>query len=202
MTTLKRIHDYALHIVVAILIFIVGFFVVINVIPKPQFSYDKYEEQHSAFVKCVDNPRLMEEAKTLYTSFLDMDGKDVQTKLEAITGSHTCDPTFVTSSYEQVQTMALEVVKAAQAYYGTDKIKVVDSAYTSDAKFSALLDHPQEYLFYVSDEKQTKIVAFTIYPTKEGYQITPLWDIDKSSDITYTQDKVQHLLILYNEIKK
>lgn len=202
MTILTRIYDYIFHIVVAVIIFIAGFLIIGLALPKPQFSYTEYEQQHVAFMQCIDDPNILEEARGLVHTYQDIDVVTLKQRYDALRFGHACASHFVVSSYEQVQKMAMEVLVAAQNYYGTTDVKLLDTVYTMDEKFAVLLEHPQSYLFLATNEDVSSMAAMIAYPLRDGYRITPVWPVEQGENTEEIQQQLQHLMILYNEIKK
>ncbi|MGF1724323.1 hypothetical protein [Photobacterium nomapromontoriensis] len=200
---LQRIHDYMLHIAVAIVIFIVGFIIAYSHLPKPHFSYATFTEQQPIFSRCVNNDELFVAAEQFEKTYSTRPLASIQTAFKALRDQipSDCGAYHVESSYEQLQEMALPVLAEAQRFYGSKAVKAVNAVYTTPSHYNALLEQPQPYLFFISDEAQNRIVAIKVLPTKDGLQITPQWGYEESQDLAYTQGEVQKLLLVYNEIK-
>lgn len=201
MTSIKRVHDYLFHVTVAIIIFIIGVWIVFSMIPKSSFESSNYLDKQEAFKTCLQNEELMLTTQEFNTTLFDQSLESISAKVSELKQSHGCDSSHVISSYKQVQTMALKVVDYAKEYFHDD-VKVVNAVYTTPSSIAALLDQPQAYLFFVSNSDQTKIVAITVYELNNKAVISPLWDIDKSGNLDYTQAQVQKLLLWFSEIKK
>ncbi len=202
MTSLKRLQDYLLHVTVAIIIFVLGVWLVLSMLPKPLFDDQTYQERQALYVSCIQNDALFETAKQVDDSLLSMSLEDIQNKTETLKQIPRCDATHVESSYKQVQEMALLVVDFAKTYYQDQEIKVVNAVYTVPSQIAALLNHPQAYLFFVSNQDQSKITAIRIYMENNQPNIFAYWDVSQSSDLTFTQTQVQKLVLWFSEIKK
>lgn len=200
---LQRIHDYMFHIAVAIVIFIAGFVIAYSNLPKPQFDYSTFTEQQVAFRHCVNNDALFLAANTFEKTYLKLSLEDIATQYKTLRDQipSDCGTFHVESSYEQLQEMAPSVLAEAQRYYGSTEVKAVNAVYTTPSQYSALLEIPQPYLFFISDKAQERIVAIRVSPTKEGLIIKPLWGYQQSQNLIYTQGEVQKLLLVYNEVK-
>lgn len=201
---LQRIHDYMFHIAVAVIIFIIGFVIVYNNLPKPQFDYTYFTEQQSEFKRCVNNEALSQSAHHFEATYQQLSLTDISAQFKTLRTQipTNCNAIYVESSYEQLQAMALPVLAEAQRFYKTQDVKAVNAVYTTPSQYSALLDMPQPYLFFISDNQQERIVAITVAPAKEGLVITPLWGYEQSENLAYTQSEIQKLLLVYKEIKR
>lgn len=200
---LQRIHDYMLHIAVAVVIFITGFIIAYSSLPKPTFDYSTFSEQQNNFAQCVNNDALFLSAKRFENSYLTLPLETINTEYNTLREQipSNCGSFHVESSYEQLQEMALPVLAEAQRFYGSKNVKAVNAVYTTPSQYNALLKQPQPYLFFISDNEQERIVAIKVIPTKDDVKITPLWGYKESKDLAYTQGEVQKLLLVYNEIK-
>lgn len=202
MTTLKRINDYIIHISIAIIFFIFGFIIINNNITKNYFDYELYRTDQEIFIKCVNDKHLQEKAHLFNESFLNFSLERISSEIALFNNVNNCDSSHVISSYEQVQEMALVLLEEAKVFYDSDNVLFVNAVYTSNSFYNALLNQPQEYMFFVSDEKQERIVALTIRPNNDNYITKFLWDIEKSNDLDFTQNSIKKLLLVYNEIKR
>ena len=81
-------------------------------------------------------------------------------------------------------------------------VKAVNAVYTPSSVYSALLDEPQPYLFFISNSEQDRIVAIQVSPSKNGPVVETLWAIEQTNNLEYTQGQIQKLLLVYNEIKR
>ena len=200
---LQRIHDYMFHIAVAVIIFIAGFIIAYSNLPKPQFDYTTFTTQQPQFLQCVNNNALPQSANAFEQTYATLPLAQIQADYQALRDQipDNCGAYHVESSYEQLQAMAMPVLAAAQAYYGEQDVKAVNAVYTQPSQYSALLGVPQPYLFFISDSTQERIAAFKATPTADSVNIEPLWDLDHSQDLAFTQGEVQKLLLVYNEIK-
>lgn len=200
---LQRIHDYMLHIAVAVVIFITGFIIAYSSLPKPSFDYLTFTEQQNNFAQCINNKALFSMAEQFEDSYLTQQLETIHTEYKALRDQipSECGSFHVESSYEQLQEMALPVLAYAQHFYGTKDVKAVNAVYTTPSQYNALLKQPQAYLFFISDAEQERIVAIKVSPTKDDVSITSLWGYEESQDLAYTQGEVQKLLLVYNEIK-
>ena len=200
---LQRIHDYMLHITVAVVIFITGFVIAYSSLPKPSFDYSTFTEQQQNFKQCVNNDELFASAQQFENDYLTLPLEVINAQYKALRDQipSDCGSFHVESSYEQLQEMALPVLAEAQRFYGTQNVKAVNAVYTTPSQYNALLTQPQPYLFFISDNEQERIAAFKVTPTKDDVQITSLWGYEESQNLAYTQGEVQKLLLIYNEIK-
>lgn len=200
---LQRIHDYMLHIAVAIVIFITGFVIAYSNLPKPSFDYATFVEQQSHFEQCIGNNLLFEAAEKFEQGYTQLPLEAIQSEYKVLRDQipSDCGAFHVESSYEQLQEMALVVLAEAQRFYGSEDVKAVNAVYTTPAQYNALLQQPQPYLFFISDSSQERIAAFEVTPTQGDAEVVSLWSYAESSDLSYTQGEVQELLLVYNEIK-
>jgi hypothetical protein len=200
---LQRIHDYMFHIAVAVVIFITGFIIAYSTLPKPSFEYSTFTEQQSNFKQCVNNDELFLLAEHFEKSYLTLPLETIHSEYNTLRDQipNDCGAFHVESSYEQLQEMAIPVLAEAQRFYGSKDVKAVNAVYTTPSQYNALLKQPQPYLFFISDNEQERIVAIKVMPTKDAFEITPLWGYEESQDLAYTQGEVQKLLLVYNEIK-
>tara|TARA_R110001583_G_scaffold125319_3_gene276898 strand:- start:26421 stop:27056 length:636 start_codon:yes stop_codon:yes gene_type:complete len=205
---LQRIHDYMLHIAVAVVIFIIGFIIVYGNLPKPQFEYTDFISQQQTFKQCVNNEPLFTAVDSFDKNYrqlplaeVSVQYKSLKTLIENEVPSH-CTMLHVESSYEQLQEMALTVITQAQTFFNNKDVKAINVAYTPPSRYSALLNTPQPYLFFISDKNQNRIVAMKASILKDAVLVEPLWKYEESKNIVFTQGEVQKLLLVYNEIKR
>lgn len=201
---LQRIHDYMFHIAVAVAIFIVGFIIVHGNLPKPQFDHADFIAKQKAFKQCVNNEQLFMAATAFDKAYLQLPLADISAQYKSLLKQvpSNCGTFHAESSYEQLQKMALPALAKAQEFYNSKDVKAVNVVYTPSSLYSALLDTPQPYLFFISDETQERIVAIKVSPQKESINIEPLWGYEESKDLAFTQGEIQKLLLVYNEIKR
>lgn len=200
---IQRIHDYMLHITVAVVIFIIGFVLVYNILPKPQFSYSAFIRQQAEFKRCIGNEELFLSANHFNEEYRQLPLETLSLQYKALTAKipSNCGALHAESSYEQLLEMAIPVLAAAQKFYKSEDVKAVNAVYTMPSRYSALLDKPQPYLFFISNKDQDRIVAIKVSPTETDVLIELLWDFKESTDLAYTQGQVQKLLLVYKEIK-
>ncbi|MGF1905633.1 hypothetical protein [Aliivibrio salmonicida] len=200
---LQRIHDYMLHIAVAVVIFITGFIIAYSSLPKPTFDYSTFTDQQQNFKQCVNNDELFASTQQFENDYLTLPLEVINAQYKALRDQipSNCGSFHVESSYEQLQEMALPVLAYAQHFYGIKDVKAVNAVYTTPSQYNALLKQPQPYLFFISDNKQERIVAIKVIPTEDDVKIMPFWGYEESQDLAYTQGEVQKLLLVYNEIK-
>ncbi|GLS91652.1 hypothetical protein GCM10007916_27210 [Psychromonas marina] len=201
---LQRIHDYLFHIAVAVVIFIIGFIIVYGNLPKPQFDQSAFANQQQSFQQCVNNDALFNSAQTFEKTYLQLPLQEISAQYKSLRKlvPVNCGSLHAESSYEQLQEMALPVLAKAQAFFNMEDVKAVNAVYTPSSAYSALLDTPQPYLFFISDKEQERIVAIKVSPSENGPIIEPLWNYEESQNLAYTQGEVQKLLLVYNEIKR
>ncbi|WP_413699897.1 hypothetical protein ACLKMH_21530 [Psychromonas sp. KJ10-10] len=205
---LQRIHDYMFHIAVAVMIFIVGFIIVYNNLPKQQFAYSDFISEQQQFKQCVNNPSLFDTVNAFEKSYRQLPLVDVSAQYQSLKAlidrevPPNCKMRHVESSYEQLQQVALSVITTAQDFFDSEDVKAVNAVYTPSSLYSALLNAPQPYLFFISDKNQNRIVAMRALPSEESVQIEPLWQYENSKNLNFTQAEVQKLLLVYNEIKR
>lgn len=202
MNRLKRINEYLLMIFVAVLIFLIGITVLHSAVKEPEFSYRNFEDNQEEFFNCVDDIAVFTRAQVFNNSFLDLELEEITEEYQKLIETVNCKAGHVTSTFDEVKEMALIIVSAAQEFYNSEDIKVIDAVYTTKEQYSALLQQPQEYLFFALNSDQSRIVGFTIKPDQTGYLVENLWEYEQSDDVAYTQSVVQKLLIVFNEIKQ
>ena len=202
MNRLQRINEYLLMIFVAVIMFLIGITVLHSAVKEPKFNYENFLEQQQEFSNCINDTELFTKAQDFHSSFLDLELEEITEEYHKLIETPNCQASYVTSTYDEVKEMALIVVSAAQEFFNSEDIKVIDAVYTTKEQYSALLQQPQEYLFFALNSDQSRIIALTIKPTREGYVVQNVWEYEQSDDVLYTQSVVQKLLIVFNEIKQ
>ena len=202
MNRLQRINEYLIMIFVAVIMFLIGITVLHSAVKEPEFNYENFQEHQQEFMDCINDTEVFTKAQDFHSSFLDLGLEKITEEYHKLIETANCKASHVTSTYDEVKEMALIVVSAAQEFYNSEDIKVIDAVYTTNEQYSAVLKQPQEYLFFALNSDQSRIIAFTIKPNRDGYAVQNLWEYEQSDDVLYTQSVVQKLLIVFNEIKQ
>lgn len=195
------------NIIIGVGGFIVFLFLVQMIFVKslkvPDFTYETYESRQIAFNTCYGEG--LEQKQNEIEAYLTKhkqtkDAKDIQQNSLELLQQTSCNVSFVSNNDGQIRDMAEEVLAYVQTFYNEKDVKMLNTVYTTDEQFSAILQQPRSYLFFglTSDEKT--MVGFLATPQKDGtISIEPQWDKENGSNDAYTQNEVSKLLFIYNQ---
>lgn len=177
--------------------------VFVKSIKVQDFTYANYEKKQAAFNSCYGNT-LKDKQKEL-TAFIKQvhttkNAKDIKTNSLELLHKTTCAVSFVSSNDTQIREMASKVLPYAQEQIQQKDLKLLNTVYTDDELFSAILQRPRSYLFYGMSADQKAMYAFLATPQKDGsLHIQALWDQAHGFNQAYTQNEISKLLYIYNE---
>lgn len=184
----KSIKAIVLVIVVTVTFYLVAVTILFKGMNKFELNFETFEDNLSTFNECYSGED-SDLAKSLYhTDLMKMDNKEL---FDMMTNSFatTCDSRFVVSSEKQVSNMAKYLVENID-------LKLVDNVYTTNSSYYAIINLPQEYLFFAMNDEKTQIAGYVVIPTKSGYEYIEVFN---TTDVEEAKIATEKVLLFYNE---
>jgi hypothetical protein len=202
-TTSQKIADMLLLLGMGLIILITGFMLIIPRLGKQSFDYSAFIQTSSQLSETLLDHFSLDQAEFLYTYLLTLSLDEVNTRYQELIPHFPTQTSHVTSSYAQVKEMAKIALTLAQQTFATSNVQIINAVYTTNSGFSALLGKPQPYLFFAVNADKSAILSIEITPAIEQTHTSRLfWSIEQSKDLLATQQAVQKLLVVFNEIKR
>lgn len=201
-TTSQKIADSLFLFGMGLTVLIVGFMLIRTRVGQTSFHYDTFQQVIHTSPETPQNLALIEQAAWLFNSLLSLPLDEINSRYTALVPHFPAQSAHVVSSYAQVRHMATLALAKAQQTFNTDNVQIVNAVYTTNSGFSALMRQPQPYLFFATTADKSAMLAIEVQPTADAHQTRLLWDAEQSTNLLETQQAVQKLLVVFNEIKR
>lgn len=200
---LQKTRNSIIGIVSFLLVVLVLQTIFVKSMKIPYFTYQNYKEQQLIFNSCYG--RTLQDKKQELQGFINkvnatLDSKDIKQNSLEFLNKTNCRVSFVSQNDEQIRSMAKEVVMYINQFYENREIKLLNTVYTIDEQFSAILQQPRSYVFYALSEDETEMFGFIVTPKEDNTNlIKELWDKNQSKDRGVVQNMVAKILLLFNQ---
>lgn len=199
---LQRTRNIIIGVVTFVIFLLLVQVIFIKSIKHPDFTYAQYEKQQQSFNVCYGDG-LASKQKELHQFIKQVivakSAQAVKENSLSLLKKTACNVSFVSQSDAQVRALAKQVYAYLKAH-SDGSMKLLDTVYTSDQQFSAILQQPQSYLFFAMRKDEKCMLAFLATPQKDGhFAIKKLWNKKQGSDTIATQQMVAKLLLIYNQ---
>ncbi len=104
---------------------------------------------------------------------------------------------YVSCSDDQVREAAQDAIEIGKAYFDSEEVVLVEAVYAIEERVAVYLESPRSYLYFIMTEDEEKMVGMTMNPTEEGYDIQPLWGVERSGDDEYVIQETNRYRFLY-----
>lgn len=197
----KRIRDIIIGVACFFIFLIIVQFIFANTLPQASFEYSAYQAEQYEFNETFENLEIHKKNLEDFTQHVYglKNIYELEETLLSILPDIEMAEHFFTSSDEQIRIMAQQVYDDALAYFGLEEVKLLDTVYATDVRYSAILNSPQNYLFFALTPDKEKIVSYIVTPTEIGYDMETMWELENASDVAYTQMVSGNLLHIFNQ---
>lgn len=164
------------------------------------FDYQQFVDSQVTFEACAtDFDTIQNQINDYIETVRQTPADEMKQIIYDIIPDTQCNVDYVKSNDDQIREMAQKVLEKGQEIYQSKDVKLLDAVYANDQRMAAYLQNPQSYLFFALPANQEKMMAVVVTPTKQGYDIQEVWELEKASDKDYVQDHVNRLLFLFSE---
>lgn len=172
----------------------------VKVQKQPEFVYSDYKKEQQVFEKQHPNHN---EVKNDLIKFVGKvrntkDPKDVKETVYDILPKGKVDAEYLALNDDQLRTVARKVYHQGKKFIGRDDVKMLNTVYCTDKKFSAYMGIPQMYLFFVMREDEKELCAFMVSKNSNGYQIKRLWNKEVSTNSKLAHRETGRLLLIFS----
>lgn len=186
----KSIKAIVAVILVTATFYLIAILILFKGINKFELDYSSFDSKVEVFNECYDNSDTRLANSLYHTDLLQYEEEELLNIM--LNNFQTeCDSSFTISSKEQINDMALHVAEESN-------LLLLDAVYTTSSDFYAIINKPQEYLFFAMDEEKTRLAAFVVIPA-DNYNFIEIFNTDNLEEAEINS---QHLLLFYNELVK
>ncbi len=195
----KQIRNLVIGIAGFIIFIALAQVVLVQATRAMEFDYEVFEQYLPTFQEQSNEYEAVKAEVENYIEFVlaHDEPESINQSIYEILPETDLNISYVSCNDEQLREAAYQVLELASDYFDSDTVKLLDTVYATEERVAVYLGQPRSYLYFALTEDSENMVAMTVMPTKDGFEIMTLWDFENSGDDVFVVHETNRYLFIY-----